>query len=102
MAFQLVLAELHAHQDDLKALQQTVQQMLPLLAKIVGLLEAHGHQPEVPVATWDQMYAGAEAVLAPPVHVAVNATPVAPTLRALLGPKWLAQWFVKETPSGDA
>jgi hypothetical protein len=98
MAFQLVLAELRTHQDDLKALQQTVQQMLPLLAKIVGLLEAQGHHPAVPVATWDETYAAAEDVAGPPINV----TPVSPRPRALLGSQRLGRWFVKETPGGDA
>jgi hypothetical protein len=97
MAFQLVLAELHAHQEDLRALQQTVQQMLPLLAKMVGLLEAQGKQPEVPVATWDQMYAEAQAVPALPGEDAPapqvsRAVPV-PGPQVMWQRLWAALWL---------
>jgi hypothetical protein len=94
MAFQLVLAELRAHQKGLQALQQAQQQQLTLLAKIVGLLEAQGRQPAVPVATWEETYAAPEDAPVEPINV----TPASPRPRALLGSQRLAQWFVKEMP----
>jgi hypothetical protein len=87
MAFQLVLSKLDM-------LQQTVQQQVALLAKIVGLLEAQGRQPEVPVATWDETYDAPEDAPVEPINV----TPASPRPRALLGSQRLAQWFVKEAP----
>jgi hypothetical protein len=98
MAFQLVLSELRTHQEDLKALQQTVQQMLPLLAKIVGLLEAQGKQSDVSVATWDETYDVAEVLPAPPDE---DAQPPAEA-RVVLGSQRLARWLYKETSGGDA
>lgn len=100
MAFQLVLAELRTHQEDLRGLQQTVQQMLPLLAKIVGLLEAQGHQPEVPVATWDQIYAPAEDASVPPVED--DPVPDEAQVRVMFGSQRLGRWFLREVPGGDA
>jgi hypothetical protein len=101
MAFQLVLAELHTHQEGLQALQQTVQQMLTLQAKIVGLLEAQGRQPDVPVATWDQVYDPVEDVPAlPDVENVQLPEDIRPSV--IFGSRRLARWFYKETPSGDA
>jgi hypothetical protein len=100
MAFQLILAELRTHQDELKALQQMVHQMLPLLAKIVRLLEAQGHQPDVPVATWDATYATEEETPVPPVEDAVVSDDT--RVHVPFGSRRLARWFFKETPRGDA
>jgi hypothetical protein len=98
MAFEVLMHRMGALQDEMHAMQRTVEQMLAVLAKIVGLLEAQGHHPAVPVATWDETYAAAEDVAGPPINV----TPVSPRPRALLGSQRLGRWFVKETPGGDA
>jgi hypothetical protein len=98
MAFQVVLAELGALQRDMQAMQQAVQQMLPLLTKIVGLLEAQGQQPEVPVATYDQLY----TELQPPPES--ESTPVAvdePRPHVLFGSRRLWQWFVQKDVHAD-
>jgi hypothetical protein len=91
MAFQVVLSKLGAVQEDMQALQHTVQQMLPLLTKIVGLLEAQGQQPEVPVATYEQMYTELQP---PPESESAPLAGDEPRPRVLFGSRRLWQWFV--------
>ena len=45
----------------LATIEEALEQMLPLLTKIVARLEAQAKLPAVPVATYDQMYAPIEA-----------------------------------------
>ena len=49
MAFQLLLHKI-------TSLEQAVHRLPPLLKKIIDQLEAQGTQPDVPVATYAQLY----------------------------------------------
>ena len=88
MAFQLILHKL-------TSLEQAMHAMPPLLKKIIDQLEAQATQPDVPVATYAQLYPEVQAdAPAPPQVLDVVATP-APAPQA----RWrLLGWFLKETP----
>lgn len=92
MAFQVVLHRLDTVQGEIHEMKDVVQQ---LLAKIVDLLEARGKQSEVPVATWEHLYAEvqqeAEADGVAPVAMTGPVPP--PKRRGFLG------WFTRETSS---
>jgi hypothetical protein len=94
MAFQVVLSKLGALQEEMQAMQRTVQQMLPLLTKIVGLLEAQGQQPEVPVATYEQHYA--ELQPSPESESAPTHVVGAPKR-----PLFTWAWFTRREPDAD-
>jgi hypothetical protein len=87
MALQLVLSKLSDLEHKLSGVEQAVQQTVPLLGKIVAQLEALHKQPDVPVATYAQLYTELqeEEVPAPPV-------PVIDTIASV--PPWrLRRWF---------
>jgi hypothetical protein len=98
MAFQVVLSKLGAVQEEVQALQRTVQQMLPLLTKIVGLLEAQGKQPEVPVATYDQLYTELQP---PPESESTQSEVLLPRTRVLFGSRRLLEWFTRKETHAD-
>jgi len=90
MAFALILQKL-------VVLEQSMQSIPPLLKKIVDHLEAQTKQPEVPIATYAQLYldlaepetpiSAAAEVMAAPVD-----GPSLPPARS--GRLW--RWFLKE------
>jgi len=78
-----------------------VQSLPPLLAKIIAHLEAQAKQPEVPIATYDQLYA---KYLEAPEEDAEEADTAAPVIEVTAAPPPKGQhrrrvwrWFVKET-----
>jgi len=82
MAFQLILHKLGS-------LERAMQALPPLLAKIVDQLEAQTRHPEVPIATYAQLYPDL-----PTADGAAAQTPTAnPAPRRRL---W--RWFMKEGP----
>ena len=89
LAFQLILQKL-------VSLERAIQGIPPLLHKIVTHLEAQTKQPEVPIATYAQLYPElqdeqeeqATAEQQPPETV--EPVPTVPRTRRLL------QWFLKE------
>jgi hypothetical protein len=88
MAFQLLLHKV-------TSLERAMQAIPPLLKKIIDQLEAQAKQPDVPVATYAQLYPEVqEDAPATPQVLDVVATPApAPQARRrVLG------WFLKETP----
>jgi len=94
MAFQLLLHKV-------TNLEHAVQSLPPLLKKIIDHLEAQAKQPEVPIATYEQLYAkyleapeedaDAEATAAPVIEVTAAPPPKGQHRRRV----WW--WFVKET-----
>lgn len=56
LAFDILLHKMGALEAAQRDLQHALQQMLPLLTKIVGLLEARDVPAGAPVAAWDQLY----------------------------------------------
>jgi hypothetical protein len=78
MALQLVLSKLSDLEHKLSGVEQAVQQTVPLLGKIVAQLEALNKKPDVPVATYAQLYTELqeEEVPEPPVPVAQVLSPV--------------------------
>src|SRR5215831_4936295 len=89
MAFQLLLYKV-------TSLEHAMQAIPPLLKKIIDQLEAQQQQPDVPVATYAQLYPEVqEEAPETPEVIDVVATPApAPQgkRRRFLG------WFLKETP----
>lgn len=86
MAFQMVLRKL-------EDVEQAMGQMLPLLTKIVTLLETKEKPAEVPVAAFTQIYPEMQAeteVAAPPL---MTGSVPPPKPRGFLG------WFTRETAS---
>lgn len=88
MAFQILLHKV-------TALERDVHSMIPLLAKIIDHLEAQGKQPEVPVASYAELYPmlvaeehEGEVIAAQP-----HALPI-PVPRPWKANLW--HWFLKE------
>jgi hypothetical protein len=91
MALQLVLSKLSDMEHKLSGVEQAVQQTVPLLGKIVAQLEALNKKPDVPVATYAQLYSELqEDAPEPPVPV-VEVRPAVPPTR-------LRRWFTREAP----
>jgi hypothetical protein len=92
MALQLVLSKLSDLEHKLSGVEQAVQQTVPLLGKIVAQLEALNKKPDVPVATYAQLYTELqdEEVPEEPVPV-VEVRPSVPPTR-------LRRWFTREEP----
>ena len=93
MAFQLLLQKM-------TALEYAVQGLPPLLKKIIDHLEAQAKQPEVPIATYEQLYA--KYLEAPEEDADAEAT-AAPVIEVTAAPppqshqRWRVwRWFVKE------
>jgi hypothetical protein len=93
MAFQLLLHKI-------TGLEHAMQSLPPLLKKIIDQLEAQHKQPEVPIATYAQLYPewqeeDAEAQVPPeqPVPDTVEERTCAPPQR----PRRFWRWFLKET-----
>jgi hypothetical protein len=87
MAFQILLHKV-------TGLEQAVQALPPLLKKIIDYLEAQSKPPEVPVASYAQLYPALEkAETSAPMAAVAQAVPVSRARRRRM---W--QWFVKEAP----
>jgi hypothetical protein len=92
MAFQVLLQKVVGLEQHLGGLERSMQSISALLAKIIAHLEAQSAQPEVPVATYAQLYRELEPVTpALEVDIAPPLLPAAPARRSLF------RWFVKET-----
>jgi len=86
MAFQILLHKV-------TGLEQAVQALPPLLKKIIEHLEAESKKPEVPVASYAQLYPALEVEATAPIEEIAATVPVPPARRRrVLG------WFLKETP----
>ena len=89
LAFQLILQKL-------VGLERSLQSIPPLLAKIVTHLEAQTQQPEVPIATYTQLYPElqdereGQGTAEQQTTETVAPVPTVPHKRRL----W--QWFLKE------
>src|SRR5215831_19822582 len=89
MAFQLLLYKV-------TSLEHAMQAIPPLLKKIIGQLEAQQKQPDVPVATYAQLYPEIQDDAPDDAAVIdVVATP-APVPQARWRRVW--HWFVQEAP----
>jgi hypothetical protein len=89
MAFQLLLHKV-------TNLEHAVQSLPPLLAKIIAHLEAQAKQPEVPIATYAQLYPELQEEAAEETGAVMEVTPmVADTTRRR---RRFWHWFVKEAP----
>ena len=93
MAFQLLLHKV-------TSLEQAVHSLPPLLKKIIDHLEAQAKQPDVPIATYEQLYA---KYLEAPEEDADAEAPAAPVSEVTAAPppqshqRWRVwRWFVKE------
>ena len=75
------------------ALEHAMKTIPPLLKKIIDHLEAQGKQPEVPVATYAQLYPMLEAQKEESAVIEATAAPV-PTAPPRKRRAW--HWFVKE------
>jgi hypothetical protein len=92
MAFQILLQKV-------TALEHAVQSLPPLLAKIIAHLEAQAKQPEVPIATYAQLYP--ELQEEAPGEEAAEETgavmDVPPVVADRPRRRWrIWRWFVKE------
>jgi hypothetical protein len=93
MAFQLLLHKV-------TTLEHAVQSLPPLLAKIIAHLEAQGKQPEVPIATYAQLYPelwdeAPEEEATEETGAVMDVTPVVADRTRRRRRFW--HWFVKET-----
>jgi len=90
MALQLVLSKLGGLEQKLSGVEQAVQQTVPLLGKIVAQLEALNKKPDVPVATYAQLYSELQEDEAPePPAPVVDVVPSVPAV----SPGRLRRWF---------
>ena len=89
MAFQLILHKL-------TSLEQAMHAIPPLLKKIIDQLEAQATQPDVPIATYAQLYPELHegASEAEEVIDVVAETPPLPQARR----RRFLGWFLKEIP----
>ena len=98
MAFQVLLQKMAVHEQKLSNVEQAMQQMPLLLTRIIEHLEAQTTHPDVPIATYDQMYAKFLETSAEEAEEQDSSVPVIelaplPTVRR----HRIFQWFVRET-----
>jgi hypothetical protein len=89
MAFEVVLSKLSALEQKLSGVEQAVQQTVPLLGKIVAQLEALNKKPDVPVATYAQLYSELQEEAPEPPAPVVDVVPSVPAV----SPGRLRRWF---------
>ena len=89
LAFQLILQKL-------MSLERAMQGMPPLLQKIVTHLEAQTQQPEVPIATYAQLYPELQDGNEEQGTAEQTTTEVAETVPTGPHKRRLWQWFLKE------
>src|SRR5438093_1200315 len=100
MAFQVLLQKMAVHEQQLSNVEQAMQQMPLLLKRIIDHLEAQTKQPDVPIATYEQLYA---KYLEAPEEDADAEAPAAPVIEVTAAPphkghrrQRVWRWFVKE------
>lgn len=89
LAFQVLLQKLIA-------LEQAVSALPPLLKKIIDHLEAQSQQPEVPVATYAQLYPDLQDAAYEEEGDDAPTTTEAPLLPAPIRPRRFWHWFMRE------
>jgi hypothetical protein len=89
LAFQLILHKL-------VGLERSLQSIPPLLAKIVTHLEAQTQQPEVPIATYAQLYPELQDEREEPGPEEQQTTETAEPGPPVPHKRRLWQWFLKE------
>ena len=88
MAFQLILHKL-------TSLEQAMHAIPPLLKKIIDQLEAQATQPDVPIATYAQLYPELGASETEDlIEVVAAPVPEAPPVRQARWRFW--RWFLRE------
>jgi hypothetical protein len=95
MAFQVLLQKMVGLEQHLGGLERSMQSIPPLLAKIIAHLEAQTAQPEVPVATYAQLYPELEGQ--EPAEAGALLLPDIPPPPAVPAPRrrvW--HWFLRE------
>jgi len=89
LAFQLILQKL-------LSLERAMQGIPPLLQKIVTHLEAQTQHPEVPIATYAQLYPELQDERAAQATEEQKATETAEPAPTVPHTRRLWQWFLKE------
>lgn len=93
MAFTVLLKRMDALEQSVKGLEAAMKSMPLLLKKIIDHLEAQTHQPEVPIASYAQLYPEIQDAEEPDDVQAADPLPPLPPPR-----RWWV-WFMREASS---